>query len=216
MQSGVKEILHMDKKIIPFWEETYQKDDLMTFSVEPNKTLKEFEHLLHKQSDVLEVGCGEGQNVLYLAKQGYENIDAFDLSESGIAKLKRLCKLNGVKINAFVHDLTTYRFDKGYDLIMSFATLCFVEKNDWKQFILKAKDNTNIGGIHIMHIFTDEVPASADIAPFAVGLAHDGEIMELYQDWEVLQFQSYVFEDEHPNVPKHMHSVNKIVARKGK
>lgn len=38
--------------------------------------------------------------------------------------------------------------------------------------------------------------------------------LEMYKDWEILQFKSYVFEDEHPNVPKHMHSVNKIVARK--
>ncbi len=30
-----------------------------------------------------------------------------------------------------------------------------------------------------MQIFTDTVPASKDIAPFAVGLAKDGEIKEL-------------------------------------
>lgn len=205
----------MDKTVIPFWEETYQKDDVNTFSVQPNRTIKEFEHMLKKQSNILEAGCGEGQNVLYLAKQGYCNIDAFDISEAGISKLRRLCEISGVDINAFVHDLTTYNFDKKYDLIMSFATLCFVEKNDWKQFINKAKENTNVGGIHIMHIFTDTVPASADIAPFAVGLAQEGEIKEMYNDWKILQFQSYVFEDEHPNVPKHMHAVNKIVARKG-
>lgn len=40
----------------PFWEETYLKDDVMTFSVEPNGTIKEFEHLLKKQSNILEVG----------------------------------------------------------------------------------------------------------------------------------------------------------------
>lgn len=131
----------MDKAAIPFWEETYKKENVMTFSVRPNKTI--------------------------------------------------------------------------YDWIMSFATLCFVRESEWKQFINKAKDNTNVGGIHIMHIFTDTVPASADIAPFAIGLAHDGEIKEMYTDWEILQFQSYVFEDEHPNVPKHKHAVNKIVARKG-
>ncbi len=39
--------------------------------------------------------------------------------------------------------------------------------------------DTNTGGIHIMQIFTDTVPASKDIAPFAVGLAKDGEIKEL-------------------------------------
>ncbi len=206
----------MEQPPIPFWEETYRKDDIATFSMEPNRTVKEFEHHVGKWANILEVGCGEGQNVLYLAKRGYCNIDAFDISESGISKLKRVCDACGVNINAFVQDLTTYDFHKKYDLILSFATLCFVPKNQWKQFIHKAKDSTNIGGIHIMHIFTDAVPASADIAPFAVGLAREGEIKELYSDWEVLQFQSYVFEDEHPNVPKHLHAVNKIVARRTK
>jgi len=204
----------MEKAATPFWEEAYRKEDERAFSVQPNQTLQEFEHLLPKQSSILEAGCGEGQNVLYLAKQGYDHIDAFDLSEAGIAKLKRLCQMNGVKVNAFVRDLRTYCFQKKYDLILSFATLCFVEKHEWKRFIRQAKENTNVGGIHIMHLFTDAVPASADIAPFAVGLAHDGELKELYEDWDILRFQSYVFDDEHPNVPKHLHAVNKIVARK--
>lgn len=204
----------MNKEEIPFWEEIYAQDDVMAFSFEPNNTLKEFEYLLDKQANILEAGCGEGQNVLYLAKQGFSNIDSFDISEKGIHKLKKLAEVNNVTINAFTQDLTTYEFIKKYDLVMSFATLCFVEKKDWKQFIINAKEHTNNGGIHIMHIFTDEVPASADIAPFAVGLAYDGEIKELYSDWEILQFQTYVFEDEHPGVPKHLHAVNKIVARK--
>ena len=204
----------MNERMIPFWEETYQNDNVMTFSIEPNRTIREFEYLLDRQSNILEVGCGEGQNVLYLAKQGYCNIDAFDISENGISKLKKLCELSSVDINAFVQDLSTYTFDKRYDLIMSFATLCFVKKSTWKQFINEAKTNTSVGGIQIMHIFTDTVPASADIAPFAIGLAKDGELKELYNDWQILQFQSYTFEDEHSNVPKHMHSVNKIVARK--
>lgn len=202
------------EKPIPFWEDAYRSDNVMAFPIEPNKTVVEYEHLLDKDSAILEAGCGEGQNVLYLAKRGFCNIDAFDISDAGIGKLKRLCEVNGVSVSAFVQDLADYAFEKKYDLIMSFATLCFVEKSVWRRFIADAKDNTNIGGIHIMHIFTDEVPASPDIAPFAVGLAHDGEIKELYDSWEILSFQSYTFEDEHPGVPKHLHSVNKIVARK--
>lgn len=204
----------MTAKEVPFWEEAYQNLDRIIFSNEPNSTVKEFEKLLNKESKILEVGCGEGQNVLYLAKQGYQNIDAFDLSENGILKLKKLCGIHSVELHAFVDDLTTYRFDKTYDFIMSFGTLHFVKKDLWKQFIRRAKENTNVGGIHIMQIFTDTVPASDDIAPFAVGLAKDEEIKELYQDWQILQFKSYVFEDEHPNVPKHLHASNKIVAKR--
>ena len=203
----------MDKDLVPFWEKSYQEDDTIAFSDQPNITITEFEHLLHMQAKVLEAGCGEGQNAVYLAQKGYQ-VDAFDLSEHGIAKLKRRCEQSNAQVNAFVADLTTYQFKQYYDMILCFGTLHFVDKDGWKRFISNAKEYTNIGGIHIMQIFTDAVPASEDIAPFAIGLAKDGEMKELYTDWDILQFKSYVFEDEHPNVPKHMHASNKIVARR--
>ncbi len=203
----------MGKELVPFWEKAYQEYDAVTFSIEPNATVTEFERLIKKPSKVLEVGCGEGQNAIYLAMQGHL-VDAFDLSEHGIAKLKHRCELSNAQVNAFTADLTTYQFEQYYDVIVCFGTLHFVAKNEWKRFINNAKENTNKGGIHIMQIFTDAVPASEDIAPFAIGLAKDGEFRELYADWEILQFKSYVFEDEHPNVPKHLHASNKIVARR--
>ena len=204
----------MDKDLTPFWEKAYQDEKTVAFSLEPNATLKEFEHLLSKQSKIIDVGCGEGQNAFYLAKHGYCNVDAFDLSEYGIEKLRQRCRKENILLNAFTADLTTYQFEQTYDMVMSFGTLHFVQKADWKAFINRAKAHTNPGGIHIMHIFTDTVPASKDIAPFAIGLAKDAEIKELYNDWEILQFKSYIFEDEHPGVPKHLHASNKIVARK--
>lgn len=102
---------------IPFWEEIYLNDDITAFTINPNKTLTEFEHLLNKNADILEAGCGEGQNVLYLAKNGFHNIDTFDISEAGISKLKRLCIQNGVDINAFVSDLREYRLIKNMILL---------------------------------------------------------------------------------------------------
>lgn len=204
----------MSEAPIPFWEKTYLDDSVATFSVHPNAFLVEYEHLLEKDAKVLEVGCGEGQNVIHLAQQGFTDIDAFDISENGIAKLRRLCAAGGVQINAFTADLTAFTFEKDYDLVMCFGTLHFVPAEDWRAFINRAKERTAVGGIHIMQIFTDTVPASEDIAPFAVGLAKDGELRELYSGWEILQFKSYVFEDEHPGVPKHLHASNKIVARR--
>ena len=59
----------MSKDLVPFWEKAYQEYDTVAFSIEPNATVTEFEHLINKQSKVLEVGCGEGQNAIYLAKQ---------------------------------------------------------------------------------------------------------------------------------------------------
>lgn len=204
----------MIKDSIPFWEDAYKDKDAVAFSSEPNPTLKEFEHLINKNSQIIDVGCGEGQNAFYLAKNGYCNVTAFDLSENAIAKLNQKCASEKIRLNAFTADLRTFQFERKYDLVMSFGTLHFVHKADWKAFINSAKEHTCPGGIHIMQIFTDTVPASDDIAPFAVGLAKDKEITKMYEDWEILQFKSYTFEDEHPGVPKHVHASNKIVARK--
>ena len=212
-QSRLDRLKEIDKKI-PFWEKAYRNKDINAFSSEPNGTLKEFEYLLDRQAKILEAGCGEGQNAFYLARQGYSHVDAFDISEHGIAKLRQKCEAEKVQLNAFTADLTTYQFEQSYNMVLCFGTLHFVPREDWRAFINRAKAHTEAAGVHIMQIFTDTVPASADIAPFAVGLAKDGEIAELYADWEILQFKSYTFEDEHPGVPRHLHASNKIVARK--
>lgn len=199
---------------IPFWEESYKDDNISTFGVEPNPTIIEYENMITKTACILDVGCGDGKNSLYLSKQGHLNIDAFDLSENAIAKLNRIAANRKLKVSAWVQDLCKYNFDKKYDLIFSFGTLHFVSKTHWKSFLLDAKESTNIGGLHIIQLFTNEVPPSPDIEPFAIGLSDDEEIKYLYEDWNILQFNSYTFEDEHPGVPKHVHASNKIVAQR--
>jgi tellurite methyltransferase len=142
----------------PFWEESYKIDDVSTFGIEPNPTIRERWHMFEKNGDVLDVGCGEGKNVIFLAQKGF-NVDAFDISKSGIDKLKRLASKNQIEVSAWVQDLRDYRFEKKYDVITSHGTLHFVEKENWKDFILHAKRQTKDGGMHIMQIFTNKIPA---------------------------------------------------------
>lgn len=199
---------------ISFWEDSYKDDSMSTFGMQPNTTIDEFLHLFDKSWSVLDVGCGDGKNSLHLAGLGFENVDAFDLSASAISKLNRLATSRNIHVNSWVQDLTQFEFAKQYDLILSFGTLHFVKKAEWISFIQRAKQNTARKGIHIIQLFTNVLPASPDIAPFAVGLADDEEIKRLYCDWDILQFRSYTFEDEHPEVPRHFHASNKIVAQK--
>lgn len=199
---------------IQFWEDYFKDDNTFLFGSAPNKTIIEYEHLFENDWYVLDVGCGDGKNSLYLAKQGFENIDAFDISETAVGKIKRLCSNGGYKINTYVTSVATFKFEKKYDLILSFGVFHFMPKEEWKAFVKKAQDNTNVGGIHIIQLFNDNIPATPDIGPYAVGMAKDGEIKELYKDWEIIEFLSYSFNDEHPGVPLHKHASNKIVARK--
>ena len=200
----------MDK---PFWEESYKDDDVTTFGTKPNSFIEERWPMFTKNGAVLDVGCGEGKNAIFLAQKGFV-VDAFDISESGIEKLKRLALKNLVQVNAWVQDLRDYDCDREYDVVTSHGTFHFVSKQEWRSFIAKAKKKTRDGGMHIMQIFTNKVPASPDIAPFVRGLADEGELFELYGDWRILETKSHVFEDEHPGTEKHLHASNTIVAAK--
>lgn len=200
--------------IIPFWEDNFKDDSNFLFGNSPNKTILEYENLFCKKWNVLDVGCGDGKNVLYLAKQGFDNIDAFDISQNAIEKIDRLCQCTEYKINIQVTSVQDFVFEKQYDLIFSFGVFHFISKECWKKFIRKAQENTRVGGIHIIQIFNDNIAPTPDIEPYAIGMAKDGEIKELYKDWEIIQFLSYTFEEEHPDIPLHKHASNKLVARK--
>ena len=56
----------------PFWEETYKYDDIFAFGPEPNVSLTETEKFLNVSDNIIDTGCGDGHNVLYLARQGYQ------------------------------------------------------------------------------------------------------------------------------------------------
>jgi tellurite methyltransferase len=197
----------------PFWENTYKDENVSTFGTHPNQDMEEMWPNFGKNWSILEVGCGEGKNALFLAQKGFD-VHAFDISPAGILKMKKIASMNNIQINAWTQDLKEYYFKKSFDVIISYGTLHFVEKNAWKNFIKNAQSNTRIGGLNIFQIFTNKVAASSDIAPFAVGLADEGELFSLYQGWEIIRSKSYIFEDEHPGVPKHHHASNKIIARK--
>lgn len=198
----------------PFWEKTYQDDSVTTFGIEPNRAVEAMWDKFEKHWSIIDVGCGEGKNPIFLAEKGFQNVEAFDLSSAGIEKLLKIAALKKVNVKAWVQDLTEFKFEKHYDVIISYGTLHFVEKDRWKKFINDAKRNTNVGGINIFQIFTNNVPASYDIAPFIKGLADEGEIKSMYQDWEIISFDSHVLEDQHPGVEKHLHASNTIITRK--
>jgi tellurite methyltransferase len=74
----------------PFWEKAYA--DLTTPAIRggvPSQEICEIASQLPAAARVLDLGCGEGRNALFLAGCGFR-VTAVDISEAGIRKLEAL------------------------------------------------------------------------------------------------------------------------------
>lgn len=195
-----------------FWEKSYKNKKISTFG-KPSKEVEGLMAKLSKGSSILDMACGEGRHGLFLAQNGFQ-VDAFDISENGIDKLKRLAVENDVKLNAWVEDIENFKFIKKYDAIISHGLFQFIKKNLRERVIRDMKEHTKPGGYNIIAVFTNTLEIPEDLAPYMIGVFQESEILEYYKDWIVEDFRSYVFEDEHENNIRHTHAINKLVVKK--
>jgi len=117
------------RAVKPFWENTYRNDDVSTFSKGPTKDIEEYWTIFPLNGTVLDAGCGEGRNSVFLAEKNF-TVDAFDISKAGIEKAKRIADARGVKVNFMRRDLTKFIFIKNFDIILCHGVLHLCEKID--------------------------------------------------------------------------------------
>lgn len=197
----------------PFWEQTYSSPDVSTFSKGPTVDVGQHYTIFPPHSLVLDVGCGEGRNAIFLAKQGH-TVDAFDLSENGIAKAKRIAQAEGVSVHFFPCDLNDFVFETDYAVILSHGVLHLPEKEVRDRFIIKMQEHTKPGGYNVIGIFTNRLPATPDNAAFTHSLFDVGELPAKYEGWEIVHHLEGTFKDTHPGDIHHEHAFERIIARK--
>jgi len=196
----------------PFWETTYQNPTGNTFG-KPSPEMIAIADKLPTKASVLDLGCGEGRNALFLAERGFD-VTAVDISEHGISKLRLLASQRNIPIRAAVADMRSFAYNQQFDLIISHGCLHLIERAAWQLVLSQMKVHTSAGGYNIVAVFTDQIAPSPDLEAFCVGLFRENELFSFYSGWEIQLQQSYTFTDEHPGGVRHTHPLNKIVASK--
>ena len=79
------------------WNNRFAKDGYV-FGTEPNEWLRRHASVWKAGSRILCVADGEGRNSVWLAKQGHQ-VEAFDISEVGVAKARRLAQDSQVNVD---------------------------------------------------------------------------------------------------------------------
>ena len=85
------------------WNKRFAADGYL-FGLQPNQWLQEHAHFWQRGDRVLAVADGEGRNSVWMARRGLR-VDAFDLSDVGVAKARKLAAEQGAAVDFAVADI---------------------------------------------------------------------------------------------------------------
>ena len=161
---------------------------------------------------VLDVGCGEGKDAVFLARCGYD-VTAFDIAKSGIEKTKRLAEQAQVYVRAFEADVNAYRPDEEFDVYVSSGVLHYIRPELRREIFDSYKAHTAAGGVHAMNVFVQKpfiaLPPEKELSYDW----HSGELFGYYHDWKLEHVEEKSFDCDSSGVP-HQHAMDVMAARK--
>jgi len=168
---------------------------------------------LERPLKVLEIGCGEGGNAIFLAKNGYQ-VTAFDLAESGVQKTQERAEHHQVSVKVFRADVNEYLPTENFDVIFSSGTLQYLLPEKRRPFIDACKENTSVGGLNVLHTFVKKpFVATAPDAEANEYLWLSGELLFLYHDWLTESFVEEIKPCNSSGVA-HEHAHNRIWSKR--
>jgi tellurite methyltransferase len=166
---------------------------------------------------ILDAGCGEGKNAIYLARRGAD-VHAIDISERAMQNARaawhdyEIVTWETADIRSVPITGPTYRVVLAYGLLH-----CFASAADVHATATKLQDLTSPGGYHVICAFNarlqDHLRAHPGFTPIL--LDHDWYV-QLYRDWNMLHCSDKDLHEIHPhNGLPHTHSLTRILASKG-
>jgi SAM-dependent methyltransferase len=200
---------------------------------QPNLLVPMVSGHLKPGSRVLEVGCGEGRNAIFLARLGFDVV-ATDIAEKGIEKARRLAEINECKpefINLDAHE--SHDHLGSFDCVLLLNVLQLLHSERIPRAMRHFQSIVTPGGIMAVEVFTVEDPLykrlvesrTPTIAPltinhpsrgYPVRFFEKGEIASYFGSWELIYYNEGLIYDRPHGVHAdfHEHGLAQLVARK--
>lgn len=195
------------------YESRYNTDEYY-WGVKPSYMCLKILELLppDRSLSVLDIGCGEGKDAVFLARCGYR-VSAFDAAETGVEKTKRLAEKAGVFVDAFTANLLDFRLDRNFDILFSSGVFHFIKPELRGEILENYKCHTNPNGIHAVNVFVEKPFVPDPPEKEERYRWKSGELFTMYHDWYIEDCSEIVFDCNSGGVP-HKHAMNTVYARK--
>ncbi|SRR6266516_435985 len=183
----------------PLWEAEYGDLQVIPSSTRklPSKALVLFSELLElsKTRRVLDAGCGNGRNSVYLAQKGCQ-VDALDTSETALRQLDQLVRDRGVEGRVHSHNRSLakpFPFPNDhFDLTLDSYVFCHFTDGELKEHYRREMARVlRPGGLLFSSVFGTDDAYYAQFADGKTKLAVDpnnGLTKRLYSDSEIKAF----------------------------
>ena len=138
-----------------------------------------------KPCKVLDLGCGQGRNSLYLSLLGYD-VTAWDHNENSLMFLNETKEKENLKIQTALYNINDANIQENYDFIVSTVVFMFLDRTRVPAIIKNMQSHTNPGGYNLIvaAMSTPEVPCPV---PFSFTFA-ENELKNYYLGWEFLEY----------------------------
>ncbi|HHK6021718.1 SAM-dependent methyltransferase TehB [Neisseria subflava] len=135
---------------------------------------------------VLDMGCGQGRNALYLGLKGFD-VTAVDNNPHAVQNVEELARIEELNVRAFEYDLNAANIQENFDYMVATVVFMFLMPRYVPDVIANMKEHTNPGGYNLIvsAMDTEDFPCPM---PFPFKFS-EGELREYYKDWELVEYK---------------------------
>lgn len=140
---------------------------------------------------VLDLGCGQGRNSLFLSLLGYD-VTSWDHNESSIAFLNDTKNKENLSIQTALYNINSANIQESYDFIVSTVVFMFLNRQAVPNIITNMQEHTNVGGYNLIVAAMDTADVPCPM-PFSFTFK-ENELKNYYADWELVKYNEEIGE----------------------